>query len=380
MDDNDAARLTLRKYLTKWGCEVSESKNGQHALASLRQSAKGLKPYHLAIIDLRMPGMDGWQLASEINADKNINFTKLILLTSVGLSGQEAKMKLLKWYDGYLSKPVKKGELLETVFKINSSDLTLETAEGLEPVDVIEEEKFHSQTEKYAKTEKLKNKEIKILVVEDHEVNQQLFTIILERLGYTVRVVSDGVEALKAVEEETYDLIFMDLQMPNMNGNEATERIRIMGWKMPIIAVTASAFKEDMVKSFQSGMNDYLTKPFKKENLLPVLSKWLDSEAGEREREVEVEQDQEKMIFDFKQAVETFMGREETVRRLLGSFREKVRSQIDAIREGIGQKDFDKIRNEAHAIKGGAWNLGAKKLGYVASKMEMAGKQEQLKN
>ncbi|MBA7623511.1 Sensory/regulatory protein RpfC [subsurface metagenome] len=130
VDDNESSRRVLRRYLEDWGCRIDEVENGPKALQHLRAWKDSGAGYPLALIDLRMPGMDGWQLASEINADKSINNTKLILLTPAGLSGDEAKMKLLKWFDGYLGKPVKRGELLAEVFRVINSDIDLETIEA----------------------------------------------------------------------------------------------------------------------------------------------------------------------------------------------------------------------------------------------------------
>ena len=164
----------------------------------LHTAAAAGAPYQVAVIDLRMPDMDGWQLASEINADKSINSTRLILLTPAGLSGEEAKMKLLRWFNGYLGKPVKRGQLLELLFRVISSEIDLETieteveeetAELLEVVDTSVERRLY-----------------RILAVEDHEVNRQLFRIILEKEGYTVELAADGREALRKVQNNRYDL------------------------------------------------------------------------------------------------------------------------------------------------------------------------------
>ncbi|MBW8003672.1 MAG: response regulator [Planctomycetes bacterium] len=213
----------------------------------------------------------------------------------------------------------------------------------------------------------------KILVAEDHEVNQQLFKTILEKIGYRVDLADDGAKALQMTGRETYHLIFMDIQMPNMNGYEAAKAIRARGIKTPIIAVTANALKEEVKKYFEAGMNDYLTKPFKKKDLLPVLQKWLDVSAIETSGPVQEETDP---VFDYRKAVETFMGREDVVKRVLGSFVEKVENQLKTIGSALDSEDFEAVRIEAHSIKGGSWNLGAKRLGDAAKSLEEAGREK----
>jgi len=371
IDDKKTVRSILRRYLRCWGCEIEEAENGAEALEVLRARAKSARNIQLAIVDLRMPGMDGWQFASEVNADKVINSTKLILLTPAGMSGAEAKMKLLKWFDGYLGKPVKRGELLEKVFQVVNSDFDLETV-GVEEVDELEA--FLSQA-----AVRKEERSLRILVAEDHEVNQMLFKTILEKMGYLVEPAMDGLEAVKAVSGGHFDLIFMDIQMPNMNGFQATEKIRALGFKGPIIAVTANAIKEEIAYSRRAGMDDFLTKPFKQKDLLPYLKKWLpDGTVDGEENPESGEAAETEELFDFKKAVETFMGKEKVVKKLLHSFTEKVAGQIDALREAVESHDYETIRAEAHSIKGGAWNLQAKKLGDAAAELEGAGREKSI--
>jgi CheY-like chemotaxis protein/HPt (histidine-containing phosphotransfer) domain-containing protein len=321
-----------------------------------------------------MPGMDGWQFASEVNADKSINSTKMVLLSPTGKSGDEAKMKLLQWYDDYLSKPLKRGELYDSIRKIMKSDFDLETVEDEE----VEEVEIIDEVEPAPAASGL------VLIAEDHEVNQQLFKTILENMGHTVRIANNGVEAVTAAEQENFSLIFMDVQMPEMNGYEATEKIREKGITTPIIAATASAVKGEQDHCFAVGMNDILIKPFKKKDIIPLLDKWMVPDAQEpssdeeNAEDVETVESEELDVFDFDEAVSNFMGKKEVVVKVLHSFIEKVDTQLPAISKALQDQDFETAHGKAHAIKGGAWNLEIKKVGDKARVLEDSSRDELL--
>jgi CheY-like chemotaxis protein len=206
-------------------------------------------------------------------------------------------------------------------------------------------------------------------------VNQTLFRSILEKMGHTIDVAADGREAVSMTEKGQYDLIFMDIQMPNMNGFEATEEIRKSNTEVPIIAVTANAIKEEVERSRAIGMNDFLTKPFKKADLVPVLMKWGSggrSETASHEISGEPSDDATLLIFDFDAAVETFMGDRDVVKNLLVSFIPRVEGDIRKMEESLNQGHFDSLRQTAHSIKGGSWNLEIKDLGNQAAELEKA--------
>lgn len=374
VDDNDTSRGIVKQYLEEWGCQAVSVSNGQEALTLLKNGAEEGRRFNLCIVDLLMPGMDGWQFASEVNADKRINSTKMILLSPTGMSGDEAKMKLLRWYDAYLSKPLKKKELYDCVVRIMGSETDLETVEELEEIDEV---KGAAAGKKIARG--------LILVAEDHEVNQQLFQTILENMGHEVRLADNGLQALEAAETESFSIIFMDVQMPEMNGYEATVKIREKGIKTPIIAATASAVKGEQDKCFEVGMDDILIKPFKKRDIEPLLEKWLPEKpepiisstvppaAESSAPEVPIG---DNYIFNFQEAVANFMGKEDVVKKVLRSFIEKVENQIPNMEDSLKKNDMEKLRGEAHSIKGGAWNLEVKKLGDCAKELEDSAREE----
>ncbi len=371
VDDNDTARRIASYYVQEWGGEVDEAYNGSEALEKLKTAAGEGSPYNLCVVDLLMPGMDGWQFASEVNADKNINSAKLVLLSPTGKSGEEAKMKLLGWYDAYLSKPLKKGDFYEALLRIMSSEVDLE---AVEEVEELQPEKEPTPIEE---------RHGLILVAEDHEVNQTLFKTILENMGNEVHIANNGVEALQASEENDYAVIFMDVQMPEMNGYEATEKIREKGIATPIIAATASGIKSEQEKCFSVGMDDILLKPFKKKDIIPLLMKWLpDTSPGPApaaSSSLSPPSDNDE-IFNYQEAVSTFMGKEDVVKRVLQSFIDKVNGQVPLMTDSFASGDMEKLRGEAHSIKGGAWNLEIKRVGDAAKELEDSSREERVED
>ncbi|MBI9098650.1 MAG: response regulator, partial [Spirochaetaceae bacterium] len=372
IDDNKKIRTICKTCLIEWGCSVDEVDNGKDALIRLREEADKGTPYSLCMIDQMMQGMDGWQLASEINADHYYSETSLILMSLKGKGSVEAKMKLLGWFDEYIQKPVKKDDLYNKITKVLFEDMNRESA-----VDDIEELEEVEDTDLGQSQAKVSEQEIiekaNILIVEDHPVNQQLFKTILKKIGYPSDTASNGLEAVEAVEKHHYDLIFMDCQMPVMNGYEATKKIREMALKIPIIAVTASATTGEYEKCIESGMTDFLTKPFKKADLLPVLKKWLSLEKIE-EKISEGKGGISSDVFDYDDAVNTFMGDRNIVLDLLQAQISKMESQLEELASGDFSVDYENVRQIGHSIKGSCRNLSMKNLGDIGEELELGGR------
>ena len=204
-----------------------------------------------------------------------------------------------------------------------------------------------------------------------------LFKTILENLGHTVTLASNGKEAVEAVKRERFDIIFMDVQMPEMNGYEATVEIRNLKIITPVIAVTASAVKGEKEKCLAAGMTDFLTKPFKKRDLLPVLERWLEVEDLEMEEPEHVEEleslpEDEGEIFDLDAAVDVFMGKKDLVLKLVRDLLPRIKSQLEKMEDYAGRKDFDRLRAEAHSIKGSCANMSMHRIAAAAALLENA--------
>ncbi len=365
IDDNERSRDTLHDYLERWGASTTVVSTGQDGLAELRAAAAD-EPFDLALVDLELPGMDGWQFASEVNADHAINATALILMTPTGLAAGEAKMKRLMWFNGYASKPIRRRDLDETVREALSGDLELAAVDD----EAVDDEGVQEITPVSAR----------LVVAEDHLVNQTLFRAILEKLGHQVILAANGREAVEAVETSKPDMVFMDVQMPEMNGYEATGMLRQRGYSGPIVAVTANAVKGERDTCIAAGMDDFLTKPFRREDLVPLLDKWLGAAMDDTGPQEDVTRTgaagEAGPVFDFDAAVDRFGGNEGVVRSVVARFLEKCETISVEFEQYLEARDFDALQREAHGLKGGARTLEAICLGDAAALVEAAAKAE----
>jgi PAS domain S-box-containing protein len=260
VDDNAVNRKLMQAYLQSWQCHATVVDSAESALARMASAVKRNAPYDMVIIDFMMPGMDGETLGKTIKAHPEFKSALMILLTSRGMRGDAAKAGSVG-FDAYLTKPIRQSQLFDAVLSVFGKPLN---TVGRDEQPIITK---HS----IAETGK---KRLKILLGEDNPVNQKVALIHLRKFGYAADVANNGQEAFEAVKMRHYDLILMDVQMPEMDGHEATRAIRSAGYRMPIIAMTANAMKGDREKCMASGMDDYISKPVDPEKLLEKLQKW----------------------------------------------------------------------------------------------------------
>jgi PAS domain S-box-containing protein len=273
VDDNETNRKILSHQLSSRGLTCEEADSGFRALELLRVAPEPGQEYNLAILDLMMPGMDGFELARQIKSDPAIAALPLVLLTSFGQRGDSTTAREAG-VAAYLTKPIRQSQLFECLTRVISQPATSTPAAVSEKLGLITR---HTIAEKKPMSNKL------ILIAEDNVVNQKVAVRQLQKLGYRADAVADGREALEALERIPYDLVLMDCQMPQMDGYEATAQIRWCEGRTkhtPIIAMTAHALEGDRAKCLAAGMDDYISKPVKSEELRRVLEKWL-SRAGE---------------------------------------------------------------------------------------------------
>jgi CheY-like chemotaxis protein len=249
VDDQEANRTIVARQLQAQGMQVESAASGKEALAYLRDRER----FDVIVLDMQMPEMDGVELAAKIRELTNCKATPLVMLTSMGR--HEIRSDL---FAGLLTKPVKAWQLIDVLSKVLGKRV------AQTPVH-----------RKGIEKDMAKRHPLRILLAEDNVVNQKVALKILDRMGYRADVASNGSEAVEAVERQTYDVVLMDVQMPEMDGVEATARIREQrGENRPrIIALTANALEGDKEKYLGVGMDDYLSKPIKIEELARALAR-----------------------------------------------------------------------------------------------------------
>lgn len=260
VDDNHTSRTLLGQLLSQWQVEYALVDSGKEALKSLTVAAAKEKPFSIAILDMQMPEMDGAQLGTHIKNDKKLSDTHLIILPSQGKRGDAAKFKAMG-FDGYISKPIVQLTLLSVLQRIAS--VTVDN-QRLITTHTARRPQFTGR----------------VLVVEDNKTNQMVAKAILIKFGLQVEIAVNGEESLKSLENSPYDLVFMDCQMPIMDGYEATRSIRapqskVLDRVIPIVAMTAKAMQGDREKCLAVGMNDFIPKPIILSELQRILQQWL---------------------------------------------------------------------------------------------------------
>lgn len=275
VDDHAVNRKILEEQLKAHGYSCESMENPCKAIDRLRQAAERGEPFDLAILDMQMPAMDGMQLARCIKAEERINTTRLVLLTSLGRRG-DAKLAQEAGFAAYLTKPIRQSQLLDCLNLVLASDGSGKARLEGEPAGLIT---THVISEVRAAMRG------HILLVEDNPVNQKVAVKMLEKLGCRVDVAGNGKEAVEAMERIRYALVFMDCQMPEMDGYEATRVIREregVARHTPIIAMTANVMAEDREQCLQAGMDDFVSKPVTAPMLATVLNRWLSNERATR--------------------------------------------------------------------------------------------------
>jgi PAS domain S-box-containing protein len=266
VDDNGTNRRVLQGMLSRWGMKPTAVDSGKTALQALEIAKSTGHPFPLILLDGQMPEMDGFTLAEHIQENPELVGATIMMLTSAGHLGDAERCRKLG-ITGYLVKPVRQSELLDAVCHLLGGDTQKETA-GLVTRHSLKEAK----------------KRARILLAEDNAVNRTLAIRLLEKRGYTVAVAANGQEALAAFEKENFDAILMDVQMPEMDGFEATGKIREQekntGKHIPIIAMTAHALKGDEDRCIQAGMDGYVSKPIRTNELYAALEKAVKKEEG----------------------------------------------------------------------------------------------------
>jgi signal transduction histidine kinase/ligand-binding sensor domain-containing protein/DNA-binding response OmpR family regulator len=269
VDDNEVNRRVLHEQIASWGMRNGSFSSGEQALEALRAAQQSGDPYHFAILDYQMPGLDGPALAKVIRSDPAIRGTVLVMLTSVGCWDAVRHTESAS-IDACLPKPVRQSQLLNTLATTWSKKLHMALADPAGPASRIADMKS-------ALAGRSAGWPIRVLVAEDNVVNQKVAVRMLERLGLRADVAANGREAVRMFELLPYDLVFMDCQMPEMDGYEATQEIRRregLGWRVAIIAMTADAMVGCRERCLEAGMDDFIAKPVAMGALFEALRRW----------------------------------------------------------------------------------------------------------
>ena len=368
VDDNATNREVLITQLKAWGMRAEETPNGPKALQALYLARDADDPFRAAILDMEMPGMDGAALARTIKTDDTLKDTRLVLMTSLGQRGDAKRMEEIG-FAAYLTKPARQSELFGCLSAVLADKIVAQPVHSLLTRHTIRE--MHRGA-------------VRILLAEDNITNQQVAVGILKKLGLRVDAVANGAEAVKALETLPYDLVLMDVQMPEMNGLEATQRIRdpqsaVRNHRIPIIAMTAYALQGDRESCLKAGMNDYVPKPVDPQALVAALEKWLPRETATTQPPGKSEitpplsaQKPEAPVFDKAGMMARLMDDEDLARTVIEAFLDDVPTQIDALRGYLETGNATNAERQAHTIKGASANLGGEVLRAVAFEMEKA--------
>ena len=367
VDDNATNREILNIQLKAWGARPEQAADADTCFKLLKEASQSGDPCMIALLDMQMPGEDGEMLGKRIKADESIKSTQLIIMTSIGKRG-DAKRFYDIGFAAYLTKPVKQIDLFEAL-------LTVLSGKKQKPQKSIVTR--HSLREN-------RREKTRILLAEDNIINQQVAIGILKKIGINVDAVANGEEAVIALENVSYDLVLMDLQMPVMGGIEATKNIRssmsnVINSNVPIIALTANAMKGDKEKCLEAGMNDYLSKPIVSKDLLETIEKWLPKHNDSQEKSYKPKEEKISPkpisipIFDKTALIERMLGDEEMSKDILKAFIHDTPEQIKILKEKIEEKDMGAVERQAHSIKGSAAMIGGDALASFALTLEQAG-------
>ena len=365
VDDNSTNRRILSEMTSNWGMQVVAVESGSAALEKMKKAEEAGKPFRLAIIDGHMPEMDGFELAQRIRGDPHLAGAMVMMLTSAGQRGDAARCRELG-IAAYLLKPIRKTELLSAILAVLG-------AEARESVPALIT-RFNLPPAQ---------RRLRVLVAEDNPVNQTVINRMLEKMGHAVTIAPNGKQALSRLANGAFDLVFMDVQMPEMDGLTATQKIReseqSTGVHIPIIAMTAHAMKGDKERCLESGMTAYISKPVSSRDVEETLR--LLFPLHETAATIKTEMLPSSVVtWDRATTLERLDGDENLLQEVINIFLEETPKLLTQLHEAIANFNAEMLERTAHGLKGQLGYLGVATLSDKARDLELMGRRSEFTN
>ena len=372
VDDNSTNRKILEEMIGNWRMKPVAAANGPAAMEALQRAHKNGTPFRLVLLDGHMPGMDGFEVAARVKQDPQLHEAEVILLTSAGRSEDVARAKTVG-VAATLSKPVKQSELWDAI----ATALNVPGRQKSRASSLPAAAKARARAARQP---------LRVLLAEDNPVNQEVALRLLERRGHSVIVAENGRQALTAIERHKFDLVLMDVQMPEMGGLEATQLIRekekSTGEHLPILAMTAHAMQGDRERCIAAGMDGYLAKPIDPKSFLQTVEgisqRGAQSETTPKEAAASEEGGDGHRSLDAKALLEWFSGNRKLLRNIVKTFRDDCPRMMARIRTALAANDANLLAEGAHALKGSVGNFGPTAALEATREMEKIARQGKL--
>ena len=370
VDDNSTNRRILEEILTRWRMIPVCVDGGVAALEAMGQALSDRNPFRLVLIDCQMPDLDGFSVVERINQDPRLAGATIMMLSSAKRRGDAARCRELG-LAAYLTKPVRQTQLLDAI--------TTAFGQIMQPKELSARNSPDSRSE---------SRKLNILVAEDNAINQKIATRMIEKLGHRVTVAGNGQEALDAIGRGGFDAVFMDVQMPEMDGLTATEKIREgerqTRLHVPIIAMTAHAMKGDRERCLKAGMDGYISKPINSRDLDEAIAGACGRSAvqigNSREIQGRGAAPAKTIPWDIARTLERLGGDDNLLREVVEIFLEDGPKQMGSLRQAIAEGSAEGIEKTAHSLKGELGYLGMPEVSQKAGELEEMGRKHDLQH
>ncbi|HUA68550.1 MAG TPA: response regulator [Candidatus Saccharimonadales bacterium] len=377
VDDNAASRRALAEQAVKWGMIVHVAEDAQQALSFLRDGNQ----FDLIILDAQLPGMDGFTLAAEIHHLPQAATMPLVLLAPLGMRQETPPTERIPFV-AFATKPVKPVQFFETLTRVLSKTTTKVATEQMIPPPVQDQQTFASR------------QPLRVLLCDDNTINQKVAVRVLQQLGYEPDLAANGQEALDALNRKPYDLIFMDVMMPEMDGLEATRAIRKLqqsggnsnfSSRVVIIAMTAQAMQGDREKCIAAGMDDYLAKPIRPKDVRAAIERWssemgVSASVSNAPPSVTATPETEESPVEIDRLMDLSGGSTESLRELVELYFKQTTGQLAQLETAIRANQTEEVRHVAHSCAGASATLGMRRLVPLLRELERQGKAGKLVN